>query len=161
MPALDANVRVNPSEEMIQVVGTDIVRFLVTGADSGGSVALFEITIAAGSGLPAPPHSHDGYEETIYGVAGVLTWTVNGTPHDVGPDQALCIPRGAVHRFMNKGVTDARALCVVSPGVLGPAYFREMGAVIAEAAGGPPDQAKAMEVMRRHGLTPAPPPQAA
>jgi quercetin dioxygenase-like cupin family protein len=160
MPAPDANVRLNPSEETIQAGSTGI-RFLVTGADSGGSVALFEVTIPAGTGLPAPPHSHDGYEETIYGVAGVLTWTVDGTPFDVGPGQALCIPRGAVHMFMNKGAIDARALCVISPGVLGPAYFRDMGAVIAEAAGGPPDRAKAMEVMRRHGLTPAPPPQSA
>ncbi len=111
-----------------------------------------------GTGLPAPPHSHDGYEETIYGVEGVLTWTVDGTPFDVQPGEALCIPQGAVHAFMNNGATDARALCVISPGVLGPAYFREMGAVIAAAGGGPPDCAKAMEVMRRHGLTPAAPP---
>lgn len=157
MPAHDAKVRVNPSEETIQAGRTGI-RYLVTGEDSSGSVALFEITIPAGTGLPAPPHSHDGYEETIYGVEGVLTWTVDGTPFDVQPGQALCIPRGAVHAFMNNGVSDARALCVISPGILGPAYFREMGAVVAAAGGGPPDRTKAGEVMRRHGLTPAPSP---
>ncbi len=160
MPTHDANVHVNPSEEALQA-GRTGVHFLVTGADSGGGVALFEIAIPACTGLPAPPHSHDGYEETIYGVEGVLTWTVDGAPFDVQPGQALCIPRGAVHAFMNNGATDARALCVISPGVLGPAYFREMGAVIAAAGGGPPDRAKAMEVMRRHGLTPAPPPPSA
>jgi quercetin dioxygenase-like cupin family protein len=30
-------------------------------------------------------HSHDGYEETIYGLDGVLTWTVEGTQTEVGP----------------------------------------------------------------------------
>ena len=163
MPAHDVTVRMNPSEETIQVGGTGI-RFLITGADSGSSVAMFEITIAGGTGLPAPPHSHDGYEETIYGVEGAMTWTVDGTPFEVGPGQALCIPRGAVHMFMNTGTTASRALCVVSPGVPGPAYFREMGAVITAAGGGPPDRAKAMEMMgatadtRRHRLPRRSPP---
>ncbi len=124
-------------------------------------MALFEVTIPAGIGLPAPPHSHDGYEETIYGLEGVATWTVAGEAIDVGPGQALCIPRGAVHAFMNHGDGDARVLAVISPGVLGPGYFRDMAAVIDAAGDGPPDRAKAGEVMRRHGLTPAPPPDAA
>jgi len=121
-------------------------------------VALTELTIPARGRSAAPPHSHDGYEETIYGLEGVSTWTIDGEPIDVGPGQALCIPRGAVHGFINHGDVDARALATISPGVLGPAYFREMAAVINAAAGGPSDRTKAVEVMRRHGLTPAPPP---
>jgi hypothetical protein len=42
------------------------------------------------------------------------------------------------------------------PGILGPDYFRELKTVIEAAAGGPPDPAGLAEVMRRHGLTPAP-----
>jgi hypothetical protein len=30
--------------------------------------------------------------------------------------------------------------------------------VVNAAAGGPPDRAKMVEIMRRHGLTPSPPP---
>jgi hypothetical protein len=44
--------------------------------------------------------------------------------------------------------------------VLGPDYFREVAAVFADSGGGPPDLARIGEVMRRHGLTPAPPPTA-
>ena len=44
-------------------------------------------------------HSHDGYEETIYGLAGVLTLTVNGRPIEVAQGEALCVPRGVVHGF--------------------------------------------------------------
>lgn len=102
------------------------------------------------------PHSHDHYEETIYGIAGVLTWTVSGKQIDVGPGQALCIPRGAVHRFENRGSQNAKALCVVTPAAIGPHFFREAAEVINAAAGGPPDQVKMIEIMRRHGLTPAP-----
>src|SRR5439155_21030036 len=82
-------------------------------------------TVGAAHRLPAPAHSHDHYEETIYGLDGVLTWTVDGRPIEVGPGQALCIPRGAIHRFDNLGSQDARALCVITPAAIGPQYFRE------------------------------------
>jgi len=126
---------VNPSDEAIRL-GPLTVRFLITGDDSGGSAAVFEVGVPAAQRLAAPAHSHDHYEETIYGINGVLTWTVNGKPIDVGPGQALCIPRGTVHRFDNNGSLDAKVLCVVSPAAIGPAYFREARDVIAASAGG-------------------------
>lgn len=149
------HIRVNPSDETIRIGPLD-VRFLVTGDDAGGSVALFEVVVPAGQRLAAPAHSHDHYEETVYGVEGVLTWTVDGRPIDVGPGQALCIPRGAVHRFDNHGSQDVKALCAITPAAIGPQYFRESAAVIRAAAGAPPDRVKMAEIMRRHGLTPAP-----
>jgi quercetin dioxygenase-like cupin family protein len=148
---------VNPSEESIRL-GPLTIHFLLTGDDSLGTVAAFEIVVPASQRLAAPAHSHDHYEETIYGIAGVLTWTVDGAPIDVGPGQALCIPRGAVHRFDNNGNQDVKALCVITPAAIGPQFFREAAEVIDAAAGGPPDRAKMAEVMRRHGLVPAPPP---
>ena len=136
-------------------VGDLTSRFLVEGPESGGTVAVFEFDVPSAAGVPFP-HSHDGYEETIYGLEGVLTWTIDGTPVDVGPGEAVCIPRGAIHHFANNGGDDARALAIVTPGVLGPDYFRELAAVVEAAAGGPPDPAAIADVMRRHGLTPAP-----
>ena len=147
-------IHVNPSDETIRI-GPLGVRFLVTADDAGGSVALFELTVPAAQRLAGPAHSHDHYEETIYGIAGVLTWTVDGKGIDVGPGQALCIPRGAVHRFDNHGGQDVKALCAITPAAIGPQFFRESAAVINAAAGGPPDRVKMAEIMRRHGLTPA------
>ena len=135
-------------------VGDLAVRFLVEGVESAGSVAVFEFDVPAGSRVAAA-RSHDGYEETLYGLEGVLTWTVEGVTTDVGPGDALVIPRGAVHQFDNRGDVDATQLAVVTPGVLGPDYFREVGAILAAAEGGPPDVAALGEVMRHHGLTPA------
>ncbi len=37
------------------------------------------------------------------------TFTVDGIPIEVGPGQALCIPRGAVHRYDNNGDVDVKA----------------------------------------------------
>jgi quercetin dioxygenase-like cupin family protein len=135
-------------------IGQIAVRFLVEGEAAGGSVAVFEFDVPAGAKVPIA-HSHDGYEETVYGLEGVMTWTVDGEPIDVGPGEAVFIPRGVVHRFDNAGDVAAKALGIVTPGVLGPGYFREMARLVEAAAGGPPDLAAMAEAMRRHGLTPA------
>jgi quercetin dioxygenase-like cupin family protein len=136
-------------------VGELAIRFLVEGEQSGGSVAVFEFEVPAGSRV-ATAHSHDGYEETIYGLEGVLTWTLEGVSTEVPAGSALCIPRGAVHQFANSGKAAAKALAIVTPGVLGPDYFRELAVVLDAADGGPPDPTAIAAVMRRHGLTPAP-----
>lgn len=147
---------INPADETIRL-GPLAVRFLLTGENSAGSIAVFEVVIPAGQRLRAPAHSHDHYEETVYGIHGVLTWTVDGKQIDVGPGQALCIPRGSVHRFDNNGTEDVKELTVVTPAAIGPQFFRECAEVINAAAGDPPDRGKMAEIMRRHGLTPAPP----
>jgi quercetin dioxygenase-like cupin family protein len=150
------DLRINPADETIVLDGL-AVRFLLTGDHSNGSIAAFQLTVGGLQRLQAPAHSHDHYEETIYGIEGVLTWTVDGQAIEVGPGQALCIRRGAVHRFDNHRETEAKALCIITPAAIGPLYFREVAAVIREAGGGPPDRMKMAEIMRRHGLTPAPP----
>ena len=148
------DLRANPAEQTIRL-GPLTVRFLVTAENSNGSIAVFLVTVPAGQRLAAPAHSHDHYEETIFGLEGVLTWTVDGAPFDLPPGQALCIPRGALHRFDNNGASDAKVLCMVTPAAIGPQYFREAAEVIDAAAGAPPDRARMAEIMRRHGLTPA------
>jgi quercetin dioxygenase-like cupin family protein len=148
---------VNPSEETIEI-GPLGIRFLLTGEDTRGSVSVFEMTVPAGQKLAAPAHKNDAYEETLYGIEGVLTWTIDGKPIEIGPGQAVCIPRGAVHRFDNLGKEDARQLSIVTPAIMGPAYFREAREVVNAAAGGPPDTARMIEIFRRHGMTIAAPP---
>jgi quercetin dioxygenase-like cupin family protein len=151
-------LRANSSEETIRV-GPVGVRFLITGENSGGSVAMFELLVAGMKGLPGPAHSHDHYEESVYGIEGVITWTVNGKRIDVGPGEGLCISRGAIHRFDNNGKGDAKALCVVTPAEIGPEYFREVAEVLRAAGGGPVDRVRMGEIMRRYGLTVAAGPQ--
>ena len=151
------NTIVNPSEEIIQIAATGIgIRFLLTHKDTNSSMSVFEVRVPAGLKLPAPSHKNNAYDEILYGIEGVLTWTVNGTPIPVGPGQALCIPRGAVHRFDNFGNEDVKQLCLISPPVMGPEYFREAAAAIG-ASSGPPDPATMAEIFRRHGMTVATP----
>ena len=135
-------------------IGSIGVEFLVEAEDSGGSVTVFECSVPAGARVPAP-HSHDAFDETVYVLEGTCTWTVDGEELELGAGQSACIRRGQVHAFDNRSDADMKFLAIASPGVFGPAYFRDMRDVI--AAGGPPDIEALMGVMRRHGLTPAPP----
>jgi quercetin dioxygenase-like cupin family protein len=135
-------------------VGALGVRFVLDADLTRGSISAFECDVPANARMPAP-HSHDGFDETAYGLAGITTFTVDGRQHDLHTGEAVFIPRGAVHGFENHGRSDARFLAVITPSGFGPDYFREIGAVLAAAAGGPPDHAAIGEVMRRHGLTPA------
>jgi quercetin dioxygenase-like cupin family protein len=139
-------------------IGPLAIRFPVEAGESGGSVSMFEFDVPSQAKVPIA-HSHDAYEETVYGLSGVLTWTVDGEKREVGSGDVLCIPRGVVHKFENDGDVEATNLAIVTPGMLGPQYFIDLAAVVEAAAGGPPDLARMVEVMRRHGLTPAPPAQ--
>jgi quercetin dioxygenase-like cupin family protein len=114
---------------------------------------MFEFTVPPGARVPVP-HSHARYDETIYGVEGVLTFTVDGKALSVGPGESCFIPRGAVHGFNNLQSVAAKGLAVATPALIGPDFFKEMAALV--NAGGPPDLAKMKETMLRHGLVPAP-----
>ena len=136
--------------ETIGFAGLEL-RFLRDKEATGGSLDLFEMTVQPQARMPVA-HHHEGWEETIYGLAGVTTWLVDGSEVAVGPGATLFIPRGVVHAFRNDSAEPASCLCILTPGVLGPGYFREMAALV---AGGAPDPARMKEIMLRHGLVPA------
>jgi quercetin dioxygenase-like cupin family protein len=135
-------------------VGQVGIRFLLEATDTNGSVAMFEFTVPVGAKVPLP-HYHKQYDETIYGVEGVMTFTVEGRTVDLGPGQSCFVTRGAVHGFNNLKQTEAKALAVVTPALIGPDYFREMAAIV--NAGGSPDVEKMKAVMLKHGLVPVMP----
>jgi quercetin dioxygenase-like cupin family protein len=138
-------------------VGQIEVKFMLEAADTNGSVAMFEFIVPVGAKMPLP-HSHRHYDETIYGVEGVVTFTVEGKSVDISPGESCFVPRGAVHGFNNLGQTDVKALAIITPALLGPDFFREAAAIV--NAGGPPDVQQLKAVMEKHGLTPALPPGA-
>ena len=135
-------------------VGQIIIDFLLEAADTNGSAAMFEFTVPVGAKVPIP-HYHESYDETIYGLDGVITFTVEGKPIDIGPGETCFIPRGAVHGFDNLKDEDAKALTVITPALLGPIFFKEVAAIL--NAGEPPDIEKLKMVMTKYGLIPVMP----
>lgn len=133
-------------------VGQIGIRFLLQADDTNGSMGMFEFTVPAGSQVPLP-HSHKHFDETIYGLEGVLTFTVEGKPVDLSPGECCFVPRGAVHGFNNLTQAGAKGLAIITPALLGPDFFKEAAALL--DAGGPPDVEKLKAVMAKHGLVPA------
>src|SRR5213594_3307492 len=139
--------------EIIQV-GQIGIRFLLEAADTNGALAMFEFTVPVGARMPLP-HKHERFDETIYGVEGVVTFTVEGKTMDIAPGESCFVPRGATHGFNNLKQTNAKGLAVITPALLGPDFFKEAAAIV--NAGGPPDVKKLNAVMLKHGLVPAMP----
>jgi quercetin dioxygenase-like cupin family protein len=134
--------------------GQVTIEFLLEAADTNGSAAMFEFTVPVGAKVPMP-HYHEHFDETIYGLAGTMTFTVEGKAIDIAPGETCFIPRGAVHGFENLGSGHAKALAVINPALLGPIFFKEIAEIV--NAGGPPDIEKLKRVMAKHGLIPAMP----
>lgn len=132
-------------------IGPLTLDFLASKQDTGASLDMFRMTVSPGGQMPVP-HWHRDWDETIYGLEGTVTFMLDGVAHAIGPGDSLFIPRGKVHGFDNCSAAAAVCLCVLTPGVLGPEYFRELAAVVAK---GKPDPAVVKEIMSRHGLVPA------
>ena len=138
--------------EIIQF-GSLELRFLQSGQDTDAGLDLFEMLLRPGGRMPVP-HYHESWDETIYGLSGISTWRIDGKDIDLAPGETVFIKRGIVHGFTNRSNDPATCLCLLSPGALGPQYFKEMAALF---AGGAPDPAKMKETMLRYGLVPVMP----
>jgi quercetin dioxygenase-like cupin family protein len=133
-------------------IGNLSVTFLKSRHETQGSLDLFELTVPPHAYLNVP-HLHRDFDETIIGMNGVTTWTIHGEQVNVGQGQELHIPRGIAHSYANLHSSTARMMCILTPGLIGPEYFRELAAVL--RAGGPPDIAGISNVMMRYGVIPA------
>jgi Cupin domain len=115
------------------------------------TIRIGPIVFVAPDGRMPAPHYHRDWDEAVYGLRGTLTFTIDGQPAPLGPSDTLFVPHGIVHGFENRSGALATCLGVLTPGVLGPEYFRE---VAAAASSGKPDPAVLREIMLRHGLVP-------
>ena len=133
-------------------IGALELRFLQSRELTGGSLDMFEMTLQPNARMPVP-HHHESWDETVYGLAGTSSWRIDGADVELPPGAVVFIRRGVVHGFDNRSGAPAKCLCVLTPGVLGPGYFREIAGLVAAGA---PDPARMRETMLRHGLVPAP-----
>ncbi len=128
-------------------VGQLRIRYLVDGSQSA-SLGMFELTVPPGSNVP-PAHSHSNNEEVVFVLEGTLRYTVGTDTRDLTAGQTMRTPKGSVHGFANPFGGVARALITLAPDI-GPKYFEEVASVL--SAGGPPDKAALVAVMKRYGL---------
>lgn len=102
----------------------DRVRFLATGADSHGSLFIFEGMTAPGAGTP--PHIHHSEDECFYILEGTATFQADGQTIYAKPGDFIHIPRGTVHLVKNEGKVPLRTIILTSPaGPTGTQQFFE------------------------------------
>jgi mannose-6-phosphate isomerase-like protein (cupin superfamily) len=132
-------------------IGRITVTFLKSRHETSGALDLFELIVPPDVFLNVP-HLHRDYDETILGMNGIATWTINGEQVQIHPGQQINIPRGTVHSYSNLHSDTARMICLLTPGLVGPEYFRELAAAIQPDS--PPDIAEISTVMARYGVIP-------
>ena len=138
-------------DETIRIGGL-FLEFLHDRDDTEGSVDVFRMSVLPKAKVPVP-HHHESWDETVYGFDGEMTFRIGDREVGLTVGETLFIPRGTVHAFRNDGPVPATCLVVLTPGVLGIDYFREVAALLASDT---PDLAQMGAIMRRYGLIPAP-----
>jgi quercetin dioxygenase-like cupin family protein len=115
------------------------------------NINTFKCIVQAGARTPMP-HYHEHFDETVRGLTGFTTVTLNGRMVEIGPGESILIPRGAVHQIGNKSKETIEFVCDVSPGVFGYGYFRDIADVL--NMDGLPDIDRLKAIMKTHGLVP-------
>ena len=104
-------------------------RILVSGRDDDAGVSVIEMTMPEGS-MP-PPHIHDE-DESVYVVAGRITFYVGGETIRVGARERVDLPRGVTHTYRVDSPDGARWVSLTAHGRYED-FVREVG----RPAGGP------------------------
>lgn len=153
MPALSEPTVTRPAEgRMIGVVG-DALRFLATGAETGGQYAMFESTLEPGSG--PPPHIHSREHEAFFILEGEVTFHSGDDQFVATAGTFVNLPPGRVHYFRNDTTSSARMLITVSPAGL-EQMFLEVGTPLSPGTPAPrptpEDIQKLLAIAPKYGL---------
>ena len=112
----------------LQSVG---VRFMVWGAETGGTFSLVEHPIPPRT-LVAPLHLHEREDEYSYVLEGRMGAQLGDDVVYAEPGDLVFKPRNQWHTFWNAGDTTCRLLEIISPAGF-EHFFNELGEQMAEA----------------------------
>lgn len=133
---------------------TDLHTFKVVGDDTGGALAIAELT--AGPELGPPPHIHHHSDECFYILEGTMDFSLAGLAFSAGPGAFVHLPKGVVHTHRAGGGAPARALVIQSPAGV-ERFIQEAGKPATDPAvrpepPGPADFEKILAIAKKHGI---------
>ncbi len=82
------------------------MRFLLTAADTDGALLRIHTTNPP-TAVAEPVHVHPRQESRAEVISGALRFTVAGRDQTLGPGEAITIPAGMPHHFVNDGDEEA------------------------------------------------------
>lgn len=97
--------------------------FKALGALDDGDLSVMERTLPPGGRRP-PAHRHTNCSEGYFVLEGRIEVEIEGTPHELGPEDFVLVARGQAHTFGNPGTDPARLLVLHAPAM--DAYFAEL-----------------------------------
>lgn len=113
-----------PDAETFEFPGAITLRILISGNDTGGSLAVFEDIVQPGIGPGR--HIHHGQDETFFFLEGRFDVEIDGVLHHMQPGDVAFIPRETVHAFKNVGESAGRLRYIFSPALKMEAMFRAL-----------------------------------
>lgn len=125
----------------------DVVSVMLSGEQTGGTLAVM-LGITPPGGGP-PPHVHANEDELFLAVEGRISYFVEGRWTEVGVGGAVYLPRGSVHCYRNVGTTPSRHWIVTTPSGF-EKFFARCAEEFAKAGG--PDMNRIVEISREHGI---------
>jgi quercetin dioxygenase-like cupin family protein len=121
-PLMDTKTLATPHGELLHLPTNagatfwgpgDVYRFLVTGAESGGSYFAMEAIVPPGGG--PPPHIHRREDETFYVIEGEFEFRLGDDTVTARAGDFVNVPRHTVHCFHNASEAVARMILTFSP----------------------------------------------
>lgn len=130
------------------------IHLLLTADETGGSISLLIDEVPPQAGPPLHIHRHE--DELLYVLEGEFLVQRQGEIIRLTAGQAIFLPRGIPHTFINPGAKTARVLAALTPGGL-EQFFAEVEplATVEE-----PDMAAVLRVASRYGIEAVGPPLA-
>jgi quercetin dioxygenase-like cupin family protein len=101
------------------------MRFLRTASDTNGALLRIE-TVNPPTAVAEPMHIHPRQESRVEIVAGTLRFVVDGEERRLGPGEAITIPAGVPHNFVNEGDEDAVAIQEFRPALRIAEFFEAL-----------------------------------
>jgi quercetin dioxygenase-like cupin family protein len=93
-----------------------VVTIKLAGEATGGAITVWESSRAAGDVGGPGVHSHPGFDEMFYVLAGEYEFTAGGQRFTAPAGTFVLMPRGIFHTFASIGPTEGRLLHLGVPG---------------------------------------------
>jgi mannose-6-phosphate isomerase-like protein (cupin superfamily) len=104
------------------------LRYLATGADTGGEFGLYRVDMPPKA--PGPDlHFHRGISESFFVLSGSLALHNGKQWLDTAPGDFLYVPVGGLHAFRNTSDEPASMLLLFAPGAPREGYFEGLSEV--------------------------------
>jgi len=122
------------------------VAFRLSGAETGGQVAIVEHPFAVGALVP--PHVHSREDEFSIVTAGSMGFRSGSDEVVLEAGGYISKPRGELHTMWNAGTVEARIIEVITPSGF-EGFFREVSDLVRS---GPPDRDEIGRLATTYGL---------